>query len=179
MGGSYEQVGSAADVETRQLNPYADALTQQLMGTTGLQQFMAAFPQIQQMVNNMTSGYGQTRMQQAELAAQQAQSDIAGNFADIGALRSSAAMQAIGRGVTGARLGALTDIAQMQTQLAGQLGLGGLESIGSDRALLASLARPEYYVYEPTYAYKPGFGDYFASILGAGGQAAAGIGSLT
>jgi len=185
VSGTYEQIGSAADVE--QISPYADQawnmITQMLGGNIEgdiLGQWLGSIPQIQGIAAGVTSPYGQARMEQAMAESRRIQSDIAGSYAKGGALRSSAAAQAIGRGVGQTRLGAMADIIGREQGLVGQLTgissglLGqGLAARAGMMGAAAQFGQPTYY--EPSYEYKPGLADYFISLLGAAGQAAGGI----
>ena len=59
--------------------------------------------------------------------------------------------------------------------LANLLG-AGLQSRTGLMSGMAQAFGPEYY--EPTYAYQPGFIDYFSSLLGAAGQGAGGFAAM-
>ena len=105
MAGGYEQVGGAEDVKN--VSPYSDQIfnmmTKMLSGNIEgdlVGQWLGTIPQIQNLVAGVNSPYGQARMAQAQSTANQLKSDIAGQFADIGALRSSAAAGEIGKAVS-------------------------------------------------------------------------------
>ena len=182
--GEYAQVGSASDIQN--ISPYSDQIynmmNQMLSGNIEgdlVGQWLGQMPGVQNLAVGVNSPYGQARMAQAQDIANQLKSDISGQFADIGALRSSAAAGEIGKAVSSQLLGAQTDIIGKEQGLVGQFGgmmanlMGqGLQARTGLMGQMAGVYGPEYY--EPTYAYQPGFLDYFTSLLGAAGQATAG-----
>jgi len=188
LAGTYEQIGGAGDVQ--QMSPYADQtfnlITQALGGNIEgdlIGQWLGSIPQIQGIAAGISSPYGQARMEQVDVEAGQIQRDIAGSYAKGGALRSSAAGQAIGKGVGQARLGAMADVIGREQGLVGQLGMGaaGLigQGMGARAGLMGSLAQfgsPTYY--EPTYGYQPSGFEQILAMLGTAGQAAGGFSGL-
>ena len=186
MAGTYEQIGGAGDVQ--QMSPYADQtfnlITQALGGNIEgdlVGQWLGSIPQIQGIAAGINSPYGSARMEQANVMGQQIQQDIAGSYAKGGALRSSAAGQAIGRGVGQAKMGALADIMGREQGLVGQLSglsaglLGqGLQARTGMMGALGQFGQPTYY--EPTYGYQPGLMDWLFAGAGAGGQLAGALG---
>jgi len=188
MAGGYEQVGGAEEIKN--VSPYSDQIfnmmNKMLSGNIEgdlVGQWLGTIPQIQNLAAGVNSPYGQARMAQAQSTANQLKSDIAGQFADIGALRSSAAAGEIGKAVSNQLLGAQVDIIGREQGMVGKFGgmLANLLGAGlqSRTGLMSGMAQafgPEYY--EPTYAYQPGFIDYFSSLLGAAGQGASGFGAM-
>lgn len=185
MAGTYEQIGSEADV--KQISPHADEaynmITQMLGGNIGgdlLGQWLGSIPGIQDLSGQLTGPYAEMRTQAAEQQMLDVKRNITGQYADIGALRSSAAGEALGRGMAGVKYGAMSDILGKELGLTQSLagGAAGLlgQGLGAQTTLMGTLASaygPTYY--EPTYGYQPGFMDYLISGLGSAGQAFGGV----
>lgn len=195
MGGSYEQVGSAADVSN--VNPMTgEGWNRLLQGQQGAQQGLQNLPSLMALLSGNATGLsdvasklmGEYTASTNSLASGKAIEGIRNNLAQfslMNGVNSGAQLKGSEYAATVPWLEAMTNQAQMKAGLAGQgMGLlgqgwqtqyqGMTNQLNNYNALMAQMAAPSWY--EPTYAYQPGFMDYAAPIAGAGLGALAGGG---
>lgn len=190
MGGGYEEIGSYGDMAGKNLNPYTGGTMSSLQGTqSNLWSMLSGMNP-----NTMMQGLGQNASGMSD-AASLLMGNYASNRGNLGMIQANDAIkEAMFRasGVNAANSGymwdsseraaaepimrAMTDVAGMQSQLAGGFAnqyLGASQNqyntlaslFGGTQSNIAGLS--QYSQYEPQYTYKPGFMDYAAPILGS------------
>jgi hypothetical protein len=201
MGGQNvtEKLGSAEDVTN--VNPYTSQLWNNLQGlqsgftanmgnyapTNNVASLEGVLPGIQSISNSLISPYGTSLMNTADILGQSAMRGVASQYSNAGAVNSGAALSAMARGYAEPVSQAVTNIAQMQSNLGGGLASSVLGQMGSAYGtqagllsnvlgLQGNLGQAEWW--QPTYSsyYQP---SGFEQLLGGlGGVLGLGTGAL-
>lgn len=206
----FQQVGTPEDVS--QVNPFAqnafNFFSQGLGGPGGFAQqavsqfdplaaqnaFIAGAPGLQNIALGATSPLAQSQLALGNQLAGTAVQNVASQFGAQGIPISSSAFARQAAGAAGqAQAGALANIVQAQTGLAGQLLGGGQQQLGQQFLAqpgfglqaaglqgqgLSALGRPEFF--QPQFVQEQqqgGLGDIFGGVA-SGASAGAGIGSI-
>ena len=192
--GDYEQVGGPGD--TPNINPYTGQAWDATQGfgaefreatpEAALANLLKGMGNIKEIVGGIMGEYAGGANATALLKGKAAARAAGTEYSNISGVGSGAYESAIARGMALPFAEAARDIAgrgvDVGMGLASKyLGLEG-ERAGSLAQLygsgVAALATPEYY--EPTYAYKQGFWDYVAPMIGqVAGAAAGGVAGAT
>jgi hypothetical protein len=139
-------------------------------------------PGIQDITGQLIAPYGASQANLANILGNQAQRDVANQYANSNALNSGSALSAMARGWAEPAANAATNVANMQAQLGGSLAQGAQQQMGN--AYTGSLqgmtqyGAPEWW--QPAYqtTYQPGILESIGGMLGMAGGASGGLSSL-